>query len=77
MKIKWKNKWSGETGFVKSVNMEQQYFENTDDVNQAKIFSPRVVKKTVEILEQFCPDNTYCIGQFREKQEERNGRHDN
>lgn len=67
MKIQWRNKWSGETGFVKSVNTEQQYFENTDDVNQAKIFSPRVVKKTVEMLEQFCPDNTYSIGQFREK----------
>lgn len=67
MKIQWKNKWSGETGFVKSINMEQQYFENTDDVNQAKVFSPRVVKKTVETLEQFCPDNTYHIGQFKEK----------
>ncbi len=69
MKIQWKNKWSGETGFVKSINTEQQYFENTDDVNQAKVFSPRVVKKTVETLEQFCPDNTYHIGQFKEKQE--------
>lgn len=70
MKIQWKNKWSGETGFVKSVNMEQQYFENTQDVTQAKVFSPRTVKKTVEILEQLCSDNTYHIGQFR--QEERN-----
>ena len=34
MKIQWKNKWSGETGYVKVVHNKEQYFENTFDVNR-------------------------------------------
>ena len=66
MKIQWKNKWSGETGFVKKVHTKEGYFENTFDKSEAKIFSPRLVKKMVENLEKFCPDNTYTIGMFDE-----------
>ncbi len=59
MKIKWTNKWSGETGYVKAVHNKEQYFENTFDADEAKNFSVRIIKKIMEHLEQFCSDNTY------------------
>ncbi len=67
MKIQWTNKWSGEQGFVKEIHNKEQYFENTFDKKEAKMFSPRLVKKAVENLERFCPDNTYTIGLFEEE----------
>lgn len=59
MKIQWKNKWSGETGYVKVVHNKEQYFENTFDADEAKNFSVRIIKKIIGHLEQFCSDNTY------------------
>ena len=74
MKIQWTNKWSGEKGFVKEIHNKEKYFENTFDKMEAKMFSPRLVKKVVANLEQFCPDNTYEIGLFEEKGEEKKER---
>ena len=36
--IKWTNNFSQETGFVKSVNREGKYFENTFDQSEAKVY---------------------------------------
>ncbi len=34
--IKWVNKWSGETGFVKSIQRKKGHFVNTFDQAEAK-----------------------------------------
>lgn len=59
MKIKWKNKYSGETGYVKCLHRRGRYFENTFDIEQARIFSVRLVDKAIADLENYCPDNIY------------------
>lgn len=59
MKIKWTNKWSGETGFVKTVNTKKKYFENTYDVNDAKVFTKTTGNKALPKLDEYCADNTY------------------
>ena len=59
MKIKWTNKWSGEVGFVKLINVKGRYFENTFDESEAKVFSKNTVKKALTQLNEFCDSNTY------------------
>lgn len=59
MKIKWTNKYSGEEGFVKSINRKERRFENTFDSDKAKLYSEKTVQKTIVLLESFCSDNTY------------------
>lgn len=61
MKIKWTNKWSGDKGFVKSINTKEQYFENTADETEAKTFSKRTIKKTLQKLESYCDWNNYEV----------------
>ena len=39
MKIQWTNKYSKETGYVKSVNTKEKYFENTFDIKEARDYS--------------------------------------
>lgn len=36
--IKWENKYSGETGYVKKINKKKSYFENTYDIDEAKTY---------------------------------------
>ena len=43
MKIKWTNKWSGDTGYVKSINSKKKEFENTFNESEAKVFSKNVI----------------------------------
>lgn len=59
MKIKWTNKWSGDTGFVKSINSKKKEFENTFDESEAKVFSKNVVSRTLKQLDSYCDWNTY------------------
>lgn len=49
--IKWVNKWSGETGFVKSIRPKQGYFINTFDPAEAKRYkSADSVDKALDVL---------------------------
>lgn len=47
MKIKWTNKNSQETGYVKAVNTKEQHFENTFDYNDAKDYKLASVAKGI------------------------------
>lgn len=59
MKIRWINKCSGEVGYVKCINSKEQYFENTFDENEAKVFAKSTVKKALKQLESYCDWNNY------------------
>lgn len=59
MKIKWTNKWSGDTGFVKSINSKKKEFENTFNESEAKVFSKNVITRTIKQLDSYCDWNTY------------------
>lgn len=59
MIIQWKNKYSGETGFVKKLNHKKGFFENTFDANEARKFSAKTVDNTLALLNEWCSDNTY------------------
>lgn len=61
MKIKWTNKWSGEVGYVKKVNTKSKYFENTFDINEAKVFTKSSATKALPKLESYCNDNNYEV----------------
>lgn len=51
--LKWTNKMSGETGFVKSVSKVKGYFINTFDKAGAKIYkSDRQIENELKILEE-------------------------
>ena len=52
--ITWKNKFSGETGYVKSVSKKKGYFENTFDVNEAKVYkSAKTIAKDMDAIKSF------------------------
>lgn len=59
MIIQWKNKWSGETGFVAKINRKKGYFENTFNEAEALKVNPKTIGKTLAELKQFCDDNEY------------------
>ena len=59
MKIKWTNKWSGDTGFVKSINSKKKEFENTFNESEAKVFNKSVITRTSKQLDSYCDWNTY------------------
>lgn len=53
MIIKWTNKFSNETGYVKSIISKEKHFENTNNKSEAKVFSNKglatsAVKKLTE-----------------------------
>lgn len=59
MKIKWTNKWSGDTGFVKSINSKKKEFENTFNESEAKVFNKSAITRTIKQLDAYCDWNTY------------------
>ena len=59
MKIQWTNKFSGEQGFVKKLHQKEKYFENTFEETEAKSFSEKTIKRTITLLDSYCPDNIY------------------
>ena len=58
-KIQWRNKFSGEQGFVKKIHLKDGYFENTFEEKEAKAFADSTVKRTIKLLESYSPDNVY------------------
>lgn len=58
MIIKWTNKFSGETGYVRTINRKGEYFENTYDREQARDY--KSAEKVIQVLERYCSDNTYA-----------------
>lgn len=50
-RIKWVNKFSREEGFVKSLSKTKGHFENTFDVNEARLFSDKEVQNAFATLE--------------------------
>lgn len=57
--IQWTNKHSKEQGYVKKLNKKQGYFENTYERSEAVTVKRPDVMKTVTLLTEYCPDNTY------------------
>ncbi len=47
----WRNRYSGEEGFVKSVSLKKGYFENTFNKSNAKSYvNEGLVRKDLNIL---------------------------
>lgn len=63
MIIKWTNKYSGETGFVKCLNHEGGYFENTFVESEAMNFADDVQteREVISTLNNWCDSNTYEV----------------
>ena len=59
MKIKWTNRDSGDTGFVKKVNPDKQDFVNTFDEKEAANYSPNKVNDYIAALSASQPQNDY------------------
>lgn len=75
MIIKWTNKYSGEQGYVKSLNRQDGYFENTFDENEAESYSEKNVNEIIELLYNFCSDNNYqTVVSENPKHIEKNGK---
>lgn len=52
--LKWVNKFSGETGYVKTVSVAKGYFINTPNAAEAKSYkSETAINKDLAILEGF------------------------
>ena len=48
--IKWTNKFSGEIGYVKSVNIMKQHFINTFELGEAKQYEEATAKRVMSNL---------------------------
>lgn len=61
MKIRWINKYSNETGYVKSIDYKNKHFNNTFNENEAKNFSSETnVNKAIAKLNEYGEgDNNY------------------
>lgn len=59
MIIKWINRFSGETGYVRNINRKGEYFENTFDREQARDYKCKNISRIISVLGKYCPDNTY------------------
>ena len=62
--LKWENKFSKETGYVKTVSVAKGYFVNTYDKEEAKAYRcDKAIQKDLEILEGFgeFENNTFTV----------------
>ena len=59
MKISWVNKYSGETGFVKSINEDGKDFINASTIEEAGNFTVAVAKKCIADLNENQSQNIY------------------
>ncbi len=59
MKIKWTNKYSGEVGFVKSLNEDKTDFINTTEETEAEEFSADVTREIISSLKTYQEQNEY------------------
>lgn len=54
MIIKWTNRYSGEVGYVKSIDYRNKHFNNTFDIAEAKDFGKEsTVKKAIDKLVEY------------------------
>ena len=53
VKIKWTNKYSGETGYVESVSAKNRCFINTPNKKDAKAYSEKAIKGVLTKLESY------------------------
>ena len=63
VKIKWTNKYSGETGYVAQISTKNKCFVNTYDLNEAKEYSEKAVNGLLTKLESFheTDNNTFEV----------------
>ena len=64
MKIRWTNKYSNETGFVKTVSKAKNCFINTFDVSEARVFkSEKDANKAIAVLTEMgeAENNIFAI----------------
>ena len=61
MKIKWTNKFSQETGFVKKLVRKQNCFENTFDQKEARSFPAKDIDNALAYLNSTNSDNIYEV----------------
>lgn len=55
--VKWKNKFSGEEGFVKNIRLFRGYFENTFEMSNARLYcSMHECKTALKVLKQIGED---------------------
>lgn len=50
LKIKWKNRYSGETGFVKAIRESKGYFENGSEDEARTFRSDAEFQKAIDLL---------------------------
>lgn len=63
-RLMWKNKWSGDTGFVKAVREKRGYFENAPTIEDARKFkSEKECRDAIAILHKIGEDvnNNFSI----------------
>lgn len=48
--IKWKNKFSGETGYVQAISAKEKHFINTYDINEARQYKEITAKGMITNL---------------------------
>lgn len=48
--IKWTNIYSGEVGYVKSINKKEGHFINTTEIEEAKVYTEQGVKTAITML---------------------------
>jgi hypothetical protein len=54
MAIKWINKFSGEQGYVKSINTKEKHFINTWEQSEAKVYKTEAsAQKAISRLIEF------------------------
>ena len=63
--IRWTNKLSNETGFVKAVHSKEQYFENTFELNEAISYTDRAASVIIGKLNKYCDQNIYTPVKFK------------
>ena len=63
VKIKWTNKYSGETGYVESVSSKNKCFVNTFEKKEAKEYSEKAVKGILTKLDSYneTENNTFEV----------------
>jgi hypothetical protein len=51
--LKWRNRYSGETGYIASVSTKNRCFVNTNDEDKAKRYSDKAVASVLGKLEAY------------------------
>lgn len=67
--IAWTNKFSGDTGFVKSVNPDGKDFVNAETIADAAYFTHKTAEKHITGLIESQPQNDYGMVNISEESE--------